>query len=445
MGDTSNERVSARPDTGRAGPVARDTTADSFRSVSSIRALRAAYTDGAYDSVVQCIRDPDRDSLRASEPKELHVLLGKAEQARGQHGAAIEALRSARRAAEDEGESTVAIDRALGESYAALYQWSDAASAFRRVLETRPDDRSARRALAEVYRRSQNWGKAREEYARLVRIDPSNGRWWARLGHCNLNRNRMQQARRHFTRAHRQFPQSAEVALSLSQLHRAEDDLEAAQRVVDSTLSHQSADPRLWRRRADLAFQQEEFARARQSYKQTLATGDSSATVFRRIGLIDVRHQQYADALPFLRQSLRRDSSHARTTLYLGVAHLRLDSLQQATTYLERTVELEAKGPITKALEHLGALHNQHGDVSGAVRAYKTAVRLRPQRTELYFRLATVYDEHYEDKAPAARYYRRFLEATEEPLPELRQYAESRLEALRPVLHMQQDRSPRNH
>jgi len=442
MGDASNKQVSTTPDTGRAGPVPRDTTTHPPRSTSSIRALRAAYRDGAYDSVVQRVRDRHRDSLRTSESKELHLLLGKAEQARGRHRTALDALRSARRAAEDDGQSTVAIDRALGESYAVLYQWSDAASAFRRVLETRPDDRSARRALAEVYRRSQNWEKARKEYSNLVRMDSSNGRWWARLGQSNLNLDRRQQARRSFARAHRQVPQSAEVALSLSQLHSAEGDLRAAQRVVDSTLSHQPADPRLWRRRADLAFQQEDFERARQFYLQTLATGDSSATVFRRVGLIDVRRQQYAQALPCLQQSLRRDSSHTRTTLYLGVVHLRLDSLQRATTYLQKTVEQEASGPITKALEHLGAVHNQRGDVSGAVRSYKTAVRLRPRRTELYFRLATVYDEHYEDKAPAARYYRRFLQATEEPLPELRQYAESRLEALQPVLHMQEARRP---
>lgn len=409
-----------------------------------MQALRAAYREGAYDTVVQRIRELRRDSLRVSESQEVHILLGQAEQARGQHGAAIRALRMAREAAEEQGRSTITIDRALGESYVALYRWSEAASAFRRVLETRPDDRAARQALAEVYRRSQNWGKAREEYVQLVRMDSTNGRWWARLGQCNLKLHQLHRARRHFARAHRQVPQSAEVALSLSQLHRAEGDLGAAQRVVDTTLSHQPADPRLWRRRADLAFQGEDFERARQSYTQTLATGDSSATVFRRIGLIDVRRQQYAQALPFLQQSLRRDSSHTRTTLYLGVAHLRLDSLQRATTYLRRTIEQEANGPITKALEHLGAVHNQRGDVSGAVRSYKTAVRLRPGRTELYFRLATVYDEHYEDKAPAARYYRRFLQATEEPLPELRQYAESRLKALRPVLHMQQDRSPKN-
>ncbi len=404
-----------------------------------MHALRAAYMDGAYDAVARRIRSRrHNDSLRTSESQELHVLLGRAEQARGRHAAAIDALRTARRVAEEEGRSTAVIDRALGDSYTALYRWPEAASAFERVLDAHPDDRAVRQALAETYRRSREWAEARAQYAQLVRADSSNGQWWARLGQCTLELNQAEQARRHFREAHRRVPQSAEVALSLSRLHRADGHPEAARRVVDTTLTYQSGDPRLWRRRADLAFERDDLKEARRAYVRTLATGDSSATVYRRIGLVDVRRRRYAQALPFLRRSLRRDSSHVRTPLYLGVTYLRLDSLHRAGMYLQNTIDQEAKGPITKALEHQGALYSRRGNVSAAIEAYKTALRLRPGRTELYFRLATVYDEHYRDKAPAARYYRRFLQAHEGTLPELRRCATSRLDALRPTLHMQQ-------
>ncbi len=431
--------VDARPDSTRSVPVDRDTTRRPSGDAEPVQALRAAYREGAYDAVVRRIRSRRRDdSLHSSASQSLHVLLGRAEQARGRHAAAIDALNTARRIAEGEGRATTAIDRALGDSHAALYRWPEAASAFERVLGARPDDRAARQALAEVYRRARRWSKARAQYARLVRADASNGRWWARLGQCNLGLNQTERARRHFGKAHRRVPQSAEVALSLSRLHRAAGHLDAARRVVDTTLTHQSGDPRLWRRRADLAFERENLKRARRAYVRTLATGDSSATVYRRIGLADVRRQQYARALPFLRRSLRRDSSHARTTLYLGVTYLRLDSLRRASRYLQNTVDQEASGPITDALAHQGATYSRRGNVSAALEAYKTARRLRPGRAELDFRLATVYDEHYRDKAPAARYYRRFLRAYEGGLPELRRYAMSRLKALRPTLHMQQ-------
>lgn len=398
--------------------------------------------EGAYEEVIRRAHEHRQEALDTAEVIQVNMLLGRAEQARGTHETAIDALRTARMAASESGRSLVAIDRALGKSYVARHRWSQAASTFRRVLEAEPDDRAARQALAEVYRRSRNWEQAREQYAQLVRVDSSNGRWWARLAQCALELNATDQALRHFAQAHHRLPRAADVALSLSQLRRANGQPEAARRVVDTALSHQSGDPRLWRRRADLAFEQDEFERARRAYLQTIATGDSSATVFRRIGLVDVQRQQYAQSLPFLLKSLRRDSTHARTTLYLGIAYQELDSLDQATAYLQRTIEEEAQGPITRAFEHLEATYGRYVEVSAAVDAFKTALRLRPGRAELCFRLATVYDEHYKDKAPAARYYRRFLQVSDDSLPDLRRYAHERLKALRSTLHMQKGSQP---
>lgn len=406
----------------------------------SVTALRRAYLEGAYGAVVQRARDLRDDSLPASEAIQLNTLLGRAEQARGRHEAAIEALQQARRRAYEEDQSLAHLDRALGESYAALYRWPQAASAFQRVLDDRPTDRAVRQALAQVYRRSQNWNDAQQQYTWLVRADSSNGRWWAQLAQCDVQLGETGQAVRHFSEAHQLLPQSADVALSLSRFYRATQRLDAARRVVDTTLTYQPADPRLWRRQADLAFDQDDLDDARRAYRRAITTGDSSATAFRRIGLIDVQQQEYARALSSLRQSLRRDSTHPRTTLYLGISHLRLDSLELASSFLERTIDLEAEGPITKAFVHRGTVSNRRGEVTAAVKAYRTALRLQPERTDVYFQLATVYDEHYREKRTAARHYRQFLRVSDSTRPRLRTYARDRLETLRPTLHMEEER-----
>lgn len=412
-------------------------------SERTLQSLRAAYIDGAYKKVARRARAWRQDSLDAATSVRVNALLGRAEQAQGNHTAAIEALRRARVAASKEGRSLVAIDRALGESYGALYRWRQAASAFRRVLDAQPEDRAIRQALAEVYRQSRQWGKAQNQYRQLVRADSSNGQWWARLAQCSLEQNAQDRARRHFAEAHRRLPQSADVALSLSRLYRADGQMKTARQVVDTTLSRQLGDPRLWRRKADLAFQQNHLDQARGAYRRTIATGDSSATAYRRIGLIDVRREQYRQALPFFRRALHRDSSHTRTTLYLGIVYLKLDSLQRATTYLQRTVNREAQGPITPAFKQLGTVYSQRGKVTDAIDAYTTALRLRPEQGVVYFRMATTYDEHYRDKRPAARYYRRFLQVTHAPPLDLRRYAKKRLDALQPTLHMQEGEADR--
>jgi hypothetical protein len=72
------------------------------------------------------------------------------------------------------------------------------------------------------------------------------------------------------------------------------------------------------------------------------------------------------------------------------------------------------------------------------VHAYRTALRLRSERTDVYFHLANLYDEHYREKETAARYYRRFLRASDSTQESLRTYARDRLETLRSTLHMQE-------
>ena len=144
------------------GP-ARRWTRCSGRLIGRRHSLRSRrYGRGAYEEVARRARRALDDSLRTAEQIQLNTLLARAEQARGRHEVAIEALRRARVAASEQGQPVVAIDRALGESYVARRRWPQAASAFQRVLEATPKDRAARQALAEVYRRSRDWTRARQ-------------------------------------------------------------------------------------------------------------------------------------------------------------------------------------------------------------------------------------------------------------------------------------------
>lgn len=428
----------AAPDRAASGPQAGPDSAQAPRARPPIEALREAYVEGDYETVVRRARGLLRDSLAPGDSIQTQMLLGRAEQARGNHEGAIDALRAARATAFEADRSLVRIDRALGESYVARYQWAAAASAFRRVLEARPEDRATRQALAEVYRRSRQWADAKQQYTRLVRRDSSNGEWWARLAKCEVELGEIGPAIAHFEQAHELIPQSADIALTLSRFFRATMQPDAARRVVDTTLTHRPADARLWRRRADLAFEEDDFDRARRAYERAIATGDSTATPYRRIGMIDVKKQRYRDALSSLHPSFQKDSTNTRTTLYLGIAYLRLDSLQRASNYLRRTIEEEAKGPITEAFIQTGTVNSRRGNVEAAVEAYRMAFGLRPQRTDVYFHLATTYDEHYREKETAARYYRRFLQFADAPNERLRTYARDRLRALRSTLHMQE-------
>ena len=133
----------------------------------------------------------------------------------------------------------------------------------------------------------------------------------------------------------------------------------------------------------------------------------------------------YEVAIERLRQSTATDTS-ARALYLLGGSHQALVQHARALEALGKAHQLDSTS--VRILQAKGQLRR-------AIDAYKTALQVQPNRVEIYFHLATLYDDYYRDKTTAARYYHRFLTAADSLETPSRAYAPRRLEKLRPVLH----------
>lgn len=68
-----------------------------------------------------------------------------------------------------------------------------------------------------------------------------------------------------------------------------------------------------------------------------------------------------------------------------------------------------------------------------AIDLYKTVIRIDPFYSKAFFNLAIVYDEYYEDKQPALKYYQDFV-LLEKDETSARIQAENRIKALKEKL-----------
>lgn len=103
------------------------------------------------------------------------------------------------------------------------------------------------------------------------------------------------------------------------------------------------------------------------------------------------------------------DSSNVRTHFYLAVAYREVDSLNQAASAFEETITRIADDVLVDAYVQSAVTYNEQGLLHRAIDAYKTALRVQPTRPDIYFHLATLYDDYYRDKTAAALYYRKFF------------------------------------
>lgn len=397
----------------------------------SLAAAQAAYTEGRYETTIARLRQYAGTDSSASAL----YLLGRSHQALLQHDAALDALQRAR--ALDS--LSVRILQALGQSHEALGRLASAEAAYARALKIAPS-RTLHLRLAELYRQMRAWKEATYHYNVLLRRDSTNSLLHARLAQSLYAQRRSAEALVHYRRSHRLNPRNAAVARSLSQLLEQQQQPLAALRVVDSTLHYRST-AALWRRRADLSFRQDSLRAASRAYERAIQQGDSAASTFRRLGIARVGRGQHAAALDALEHARARDSTNARTHFYLGVAYRGIDSLQQSAHAFEQAITQIADDVLVDAYVQSAVTYDAQGQLRRAIDAYKTALQIRPERTEIYFHLATLYDAYYRDKTTAALYYRKFLSATDSLRTPFHAYASNRLQELQPVLHFQRGRA----
>ena len=401
------------------------------------REARQAWLDGDIERVIRHARRAIRQDSAADV--RWYELLGRAYQVREQHADAIPVLE---RAVQDT--AKVSLLRVLAASYARQSRNESARELYRDILAADSTDRRARIELARLAADGFDWLEAQAHYETLVAADSTNGVWHARLARCLHQRGKQDMALEHMRTAHRLRPQDARISLTLSSWLRSANEPKAAAAAVKTTLDERPAHPKLWRRRADLAFEQNDLPAAREAYEQTLAYGDTSATVYRRLGLVANGEKRYADAIPPLTASIRLDSTSSRSHIHLGIAYRETEQPDRSARHLKTAINL-LEGPITEAYVHLAQTEDERENLPEALREYRTAQRLQPGRTTLTFRIAQLYDRYYLDKTVAATYYRLFLNkhssktAGDDPSL-LVPYARQRLNALQPIIHMQQGR-----
>ena len=74
---------------------------------------------------------------------------------------------------------------------------------------------------------------------------------------------------------------------------------------------------------------------------------------------------------------------------------------------------------------------NQQKDYSEALKFYQDALREKPDKNEIVFYLAAVYDHYYRDKSVAINYYKKFLSSAKTKIDtNLLKYAKSRIDVL---------------
>ncbi len=121
-----------------------------------------------------------------------------------------------------------------------------------------------------------------------------------------------------------------------------------------------------------------ELDAAERLLRRAVSLAPRNAGVWSNLGTVLRERGQSADAIAAFQHALSIDPAHQATRISLAQQFLAIGSLPKAREILDRVV---AENPaIPEAQYALGQVLEQQGDISSAIRAYSTFVRVAPSR-----------------------------------------------------------------
>ncbi|QXD15896.1 tetratricopeptide repeat protein [Rhodocaloribacter litoris] len=398
-----------------------------------LQAARLALADGAYEAAVDTL---ETVAARTPLSAEGYRLLGLAQEQLLRYDRAVEALRQA--------DTTKArVLAALGRNLSRLGRTREALSAYRRAHARDTTDRSIAGNLAALLAEAGRPQEARVLYHRLLAREPGNATLHARLAGLYRMLDSTDQAIIHYEWARRLQPRSLPAWLGLMQVYAKTERLESARRVADAAVEALPEEPVLWQRRGEVALRREELADAQASFERAVALGDTSALTLRNLGAVHYLRNHLPEADSVLTRAFAADSLDGMTAFYLGMTKQYRQDHDSALHFLRRAADLLGRTTLADVYAQLAATYDQMDRDDEAIRTYRLVNALAPERPEVLFHLAALYDAYYADPTTALRQYEAFLERVQPgALPQMEHYARQRVTEIRERLFFEQGRPP---
>ena len=284
-------------------------------------------------------------------------------------------------------------------------------------------------SLGKILIQQHDWIKARKVYNSLIRNDSANSYYFEQAAKCNLQLNNADDAIIDFQIAHRLNPMNEQTILELSSLYLKNSQPLSAMRIINDGLAYYPSSAEIWKIKGKIFLSMKEYENAIASYKSSIMFGDSSQTNFKDIGICNYFLEGYDSAIVYLNIAIKIEKD-ATSFFYLGASYKELKNYDEAIANLSAAADLLKNDFTAEVYTQLGSTYYLIKNYKEALNSYKEALREKPEKRELNFYLAVVYEHYYKDKSIAMNYYKKFLADSAKADKKLVNYAEERLSTL---------------
>ena len=312
--------------------------------------------------------------------------------------------------------------------------YAEVISAISPLLESNPDDHLLWYYLGRSHQHLLQYDEARTAFHNVLDIDSLYLPVYFHLGRIYIETGDIGMAIELLNRAYSIDTENTTILYVLAGVYSRNEQYDEALDALHRGLQLDSHDRRFLRRHAGLTFRMNRFEDAVRSYRTLIELGDSSAVVFRNCGISYYFLDEEYKAFYYLRTAYFLDETEPNTLLYYGIVNRTLGNVGYSIDILTDAVEILSKGIFSDALIHLARSFEMRQEISDAVKKYRLLLDLNNDRPEVYYYLASVFDEHYADRETPKEYYKKFLDQAGGKYPDLETHAKQRVDSIKEEL-----------
>ena len=299
---------------------------------------------------------------------------------------------------------------------------------FKEAIQLDSTRNDIRESLGRLYFRNSRFDDAYSSYSRLSQMDSENGYYFLMRARCAVKMDSSQKALALYHLAYHYDPENIDVIAELSGLFLEADSLASAETFIEKGLTLNKRDKRLHRLKAEVYYQQKEYTWATLSFLDAIAYGDDSNDVLKKLAYCYFADHNYLKSTETLKQSLQMDSNNPIIYYYLALCSAQLKRIREAIGYFNTALRLIHPDYLESLYTALAECYHSEREFIPAIHCLRKAEEGTSAKGIIYYQLANVYYDYYEDRSVARMYYEKALEYPLEP--EISEFIDYRIREL---------------
>ena len=325
----------------------------------------------------------------------------------------------------DASDSSISVMQRMAYCYNRLGHMDKAIELYSGILQRDSLNRNALQQLGLIHVKNEEFIPARECFIRLAQIDTTNSFYFKQLANVLVETQEFVAAVMNYLYSLELNPRDVDAYLGVGEVLIMNQQLSVADSILTAGMEQTNKNKKMELMLARVKLDLEQYDEVVKHVNHVLEKNDTSSVEARLLGIAYYERREFHKAIKCMTFLEQRGVKADWLYYYLGSSYHHLGEHDKAIPALSKAIDEAISDNLDVYHMQLAMAYEQAGNHKEAIRYYQYAYE-KSKSDILLYHLARNYDEGFDDKTHAIRYFKKYLR-TDDTVKVARQYAKYRL------------------